>query len=243
MVPVPTRYAVSHVEDLKSSFEIFMTPSIKNTVLRMTNLEGRCVYGDSWKDLAKRVMVDLAEGLRVHNFTCNFFFVSCLGWGIAQKEVYHVRDSEKEQAWASFWTSCCQEQEGNIFSVCLHWKSNSSLLLAQEKEKCPAVQHDAQTESRTIFLEQLGNTLVKPHIERKGAPSESINHCCSYSEGRTDKYKQPNFSNAKNHGQEIWKVQVCPKRNDSKTSTMEEIRLQGAFTHFLHNRGCVQKKT
>lgn len=80
MVPGPTRYAVSHVEDLKSSFEIFMTPSIKNTVLRMTNLEGRCVYGDSWKDLAKRVMVDLAEGLRVHNFTCNnFFHVSCLG--------------------------------------------------------------------------------------------------------------------------------------------------------------------
>ncbi|XP_038128076.1 piggyBac transposable element-derived protein 4-like [Cyprinodon tularosa] len=51
MVPGPTRYAVSHVDDIKSSFKLFITPSIKNIVLGMTNLEGKRVYGDSWKDL------------------------------------------------------------------------------------------------------------------------------------------------------------------------------------------------
>lgn len=45
MVPGPTRYAVSHVEDIEPSFELFMTPSIENIVLRMTNLEGTCVWG------------------------------------------------------------------------------------------------------------------------------------------------------------------------------------------------------
>ena len=51
MVQGPTRYAVSHVEDIKSSFELFITPSIENIVLGMTNLEGKRVYGDSRKDL------------------------------------------------------------------------------------------------------------------------------------------------------------------------------------------------
>ncbi len=43
MVPGPTRYAVSHVEDIKSSFELFITPSIKKIALGMTNLEGKRV--------------------------------------------------------------------------------------------------------------------------------------------------------------------------------------------------------
>lgn len=51
MVQGPPRYAVSHVEDIKSSFELFITPSIENIVLGMTNLEGKRVCGDSWKDL------------------------------------------------------------------------------------------------------------------------------------------------------------------------------------------------
>uniref|UniRef100_A0A8C6M6Z2 PiggyBac transposable element-derived protein domain-containing protein n=1 Tax=Nothobranchius furzeri TaxID=105023 RepID=A0A8C6M6Z2_NOTFU len=51
MVPVPTRYAISHTEDIKSSFGLFITPSIENIVVGTTNLEGKRVYGDSWKDL------------------------------------------------------------------------------------------------------------------------------------------------------------------------------------------------
>ena len=50
MVPGPTRYAVSYVQDIQSAFELFMTPSIEKTILQMTNLEGRRVYGDEWKD-------------------------------------------------------------------------------------------------------------------------------------------------------------------------------------------------
>lgn len=34
MVPGPTRYAVSHVQDIKSAFELFITPSIERTYLR-----------------------------------------------------------------------------------------------------------------------------------------------------------------------------------------------------------------
>ncbi|XP_051982284.1 piggyBac transposable element-derived protein 4-like [Xyrauchen texanus] len=50
MVPGPTRYAVSHVQDIKSAFDLFITPSIEKDVLEMTNLEGRRVYGEGWKD-------------------------------------------------------------------------------------------------------------------------------------------------------------------------------------------------
>ncbi len=37
--------------DTTSAFELFISPSTENNVLVMTNLEGRQVYGDSWKDL------------------------------------------------------------------------------------------------------------------------------------------------------------------------------------------------
>ncbi|XP_061878322.1 piggyBac transposable element-derived protein 4-like [Entelurus aequoreus] len=51
MVPGPTRYAISRVQDIKSAFELLMTPSIENHVLLMTNLEGSRVFGDSWKPI------------------------------------------------------------------------------------------------------------------------------------------------------------------------------------------------
>ena len=51
MVPGPNRYAVSRVQDIKSAFELFITPSIKKDILEMINLEGRRVYGDRWTDL------------------------------------------------------------------------------------------------------------------------------------------------------------------------------------------------
>ncbi len=40
MVPGPTRYAVSHVRDIKSAFELFITPSVENNILEIINLEG-----------------------------------------------------------------------------------------------------------------------------------------------------------------------------------------------------------
>ncbi|XP_062409077.1 piggyBac transposable element-derived protein 4-like [Sardina pilchardus] len=51
MIPGPTRYAVSRVQDIKSTFELFITPAIQNIILQMTNLEGSRVYGDSWEVL------------------------------------------------------------------------------------------------------------------------------------------------------------------------------------------------
>uniref|UniRef100_A0A0E9XN50 Uncharacterized protein n=1 Tax=Anguilla anguilla TaxID=7936 RepID=A0A0E9XN50_ANGAN len=51
MVPGPTRYASSHVQDIKSAFELFITPSMQKDILEMTNLEGRlCMVtiGKSW---------------------------------------------------------------------------------------------------------------------------------------------------------------------------------------------------
>nr|XP_033488734.1 piggyBac transposable element-derived protein 4-like [Epinephelus lanceolatus] len=49
--PGPTLYAVSRVDTIKSAFELFITPSIENIVLDMTNLEGRRVFGTKWTDL------------------------------------------------------------------------------------------------------------------------------------------------------------------------------------------------
>ncbi|XP_022609640.1 piggyBac transposable element-derived protein 4-like, partial [Seriola dumerili] len=51
MTPGPTRYAVSHAHDIVSTFYLFITPAIEKIILEMTNLEGFCKYGDSWKKM------------------------------------------------------------------------------------------------------------------------------------------------------------------------------------------------
>lgn len=51
MQPGPTRMAVSLVQDIKSSFELFIPDSIQNIILNCTNLEGRCVFGEKWKEM------------------------------------------------------------------------------------------------------------------------------------------------------------------------------------------------
>ncbi|KAJ8384204.1 hypothetical protein AAFF_G00207520 [Aldrovandia affinis] len=51
MTPGPTRYAVSRVDDIKSSFQLFLTESIEKTILAVTNLEGERVFGDKWREL------------------------------------------------------------------------------------------------------------------------------------------------------------------------------------------------
>ncbi|XP_060786554.1 piggyBac transposable element-derived protein 3-like [Neoarius graeffei] len=49
--PGPTRMAVSRVTDIKSAFELVMPNSVQKIILEMTNLEGRHVLGERWKDL------------------------------------------------------------------------------------------------------------------------------------------------------------------------------------------------
>ncbi|XP_027874871.1 piggyBac transposable element-derived protein 4-like [Xiphophorus couchianus] len=52
-VPGPTRMAVTRVTDIKSVFELFMPNAIQKIILQMTNLEGRRVFGENWKELDK----------------------------------------------------------------------------------------------------------------------------------------------------------------------------------------------
>ncbi|RXN33140.1 piggyBac transposable element-derived 4-like protein [Labeo rohita] len=52
MTPEITRYACSHAEDIKSTFELFFTEEIQKIVLEMSNVEGRQVFADEWKDLS-----------------------------------------------------------------------------------------------------------------------------------------------------------------------------------------------
>ncbi|XP_016409956.1 piggyBac transposable element-derived protein 4-like, partial [Sinocyclocheilus rhinocerous] len=49
--PGPTRYACSRAEDINSTFEFYFPSSIQNILVRMTNLEGRRVFGDQWTDI------------------------------------------------------------------------------------------------------------------------------------------------------------------------------------------------
>lgn len=51
MTPGPIRYATSRVDDIKSSFQLFLPESIVEIILEMTNLEGRRVFMDTWKAL------------------------------------------------------------------------------------------------------------------------------------------------------------------------------------------------
>lgn len=51
MTSGPTRYATSCVDNIKSSFQIFLPESIEGIILEMTNLEGKRAFGDTWTDL------------------------------------------------------------------------------------------------------------------------------------------------------------------------------------------------
>ena len=51
MTPGPTRYATSRVDDIKSSFQLFLPESIEGIILEMTNLEGKRVFGDTWREI------------------------------------------------------------------------------------------------------------------------------------------------------------------------------------------------
>lgn len=51
MTPGITRFAVTRVSDIKTCFELFMPLSLKRVIIAMTNLEGKKVQGDMWKDI------------------------------------------------------------------------------------------------------------------------------------------------------------------------------------------------
>ncbi|KAL3969261.1 leucine-rich repeat-containing G protein-coupled receptor 6 [Sarotherodon galilaeus] len=51
MQPGPTRLAVTHVQDIKSSFDLFIPDSIQKIILDCSNLEGRHVFGERWKEM------------------------------------------------------------------------------------------------------------------------------------------------------------------------------------------------
>ncbi|XP_047197199.1 piggyBac transposable element-derived protein 4-like [Hippoglossus stenolepis] len=49
--PGPTTHATSRTRDLASTFCLFVTPTVENIILEMTNREGRRKYGDDWKGM------------------------------------------------------------------------------------------------------------------------------------------------------------------------------------------------
>lgn len=64
---------LSHVKDIKSAFELFIPRAIEKIILDMSNMEGRRVFADNWKELdetrlqAYRVLLILAGVYRSNN--------------------------------------------------------------------------------------------------------------------------------------------------------------------------------
>ncbi|XP_037550296.1 piggyBac transposable element-derived protein 4-like [Nematolebias whitei] len=51
MTPGITRFALTRVSDIKTCFDLFMPLSLKKVIIALTNLEGKKVHGDTWKDI------------------------------------------------------------------------------------------------------------------------------------------------------------------------------------------------
>ncbi len=47
----PTRLACANADDIRSTFELFFPNDIRRILITTTNLEGKRVFGDTWKDL------------------------------------------------------------------------------------------------------------------------------------------------------------------------------------------------
>lgn len=62
MTPGPTRFAVTHTQDIKSTFELFFLQPLQKILLEMTNMEGRRVFGDSSMEIDK-TQLDAYMGL------------------------------------------------------------------------------------------------------------------------------------------------------------------------------------
>ncbi|XP_069612129.1 piggyBac transposable element-derived protein 4-like isoform X3 [Ranitomeya imitator] len=48
--PGPTRYAIARIDDIQSAFLLFINIAMQNILIQMTNIEGKKVYGDKWKN-------------------------------------------------------------------------------------------------------------------------------------------------------------------------------------------------
>ncbi|XP_025760986.1 piggyBac transposable element-derived protein 4-like [Oreochromis niloticus] len=51
MTSGPTRFAITRVDDIDVTFQLFISPPIERIILDMTNLEGRRVFQEKWKPL------------------------------------------------------------------------------------------------------------------------------------------------------------------------------------------------
>lgn len=51
VAPGPTRYCIARVQDIKSAFQLLLNSTLENIIIKMTNIEGRRVYGDDWEEL------------------------------------------------------------------------------------------------------------------------------------------------------------------------------------------------
>lgn len=83
MTPGATRYAVPHAHDIVSTFYLFITPAIEKIILKLTS--------GGPKNQGMRVVLDVTEGLRGHNETCNNFFTSYeLGQQLLKRKITMV---------------------------------------------------------------------------------------------------------------------------------------------------------
>ncbi|CAM4571666.1 unnamed protein product [Leuciscus chuanchicus] len=88
MTPGPTRYACSRVDNIRSAFELFFPEETQKTLIDMTNLEGKRVYGESWKevdwvDLQAYIGLLLLAGVyRSHNEATRSLWNADTGRGI-----------------------------------------------------------------------------------------------------------------------------------------------------------------
>ena len=57
MTPGVTRFAVTRVSDIKTCFDLFLPLSLKKVIIAMTNLEGKKVHGNKWKDIDETYLV------------------------------------------------------------------------------------------------------------------------------------------------------------------------------------------
>jgi len=51
--PGPTRYAISRINDIKSSFCLYFKHNIIALIIKMSNIEGKAIYGDQWIELTE----------------------------------------------------------------------------------------------------------------------------------------------------------------------------------------------
>ena len=62
MQPGSTQMVVTLVQDIKSSFELFIPDTIQKCILDCTNLEGRRVFGERWKEIDQTHLHDFFGG-------------------------------------------------------------------------------------------------------------------------------------------------------------------------------------